>query len=347
MAIQGSGPLYRLYAQSQAALATVLNTSGTWNSATAKLIPHNKITLTRNAPLISADYKTGTGSVQAGIAGGKRSGTFSGEIPFMPSGSAGTKPNCDPVLQNIFGAAPATSPGVSVTYTFTDGAGIPLTLALFNEAATTLTQQFLYGGVTKTFSLAVGGNGSLVLTFGGVAFYVLDSDNWANEDTTGKGGLTVSPTTEPASPALAGNIIPSFAASITFGGSAVAEFRSMNISGDTGRTLRMDGVGFYPDSNGVVQGRRKASLSSLKFTDSDGAALITVKNARFSKAPLDVIVTQGNVAGYIITHTIKGVQFGGCNFSEDGSGGVNVDFDDSPASASAIANLNEYSLVLT
>lgn len=348
MSLFSGAPLRRLYAQLQVSVAIIVNTSGTWNSATAKLVPHIKAELVRNTALISAEYKTGTGSMLAGVPG-KNGGKFSCEVDVMPSGAAGSKPNSSPILANMFGVDGTVAAGVSVTYNTVDQNATnnvpPLTLPLFNESSTTATQQFGYGGIIQNWSLAIGGNGSVRLTYDGMFFYVLESDNWANEDTPGKGSLTASPTTEPATPALAGNIIPSFAASVTFGGTSIPEFRSATVKGTTGRSLRVDGIGFYPDTS-ISQGRRSVSLASLKFQDSDGAGLVTVKNAIKSKAALDVVIVQGNVAGYIITHTVKAVQFGNATYSEDGDN-ISVNFDDSPAHASALANTNEYTQVHT
>lgn len=337
------GPLQRLYAQLQSTVGAVPNGTGTWTNTGANLVPHIKAQLRRLQALIEAEYKTGTGSMLAGIPG-KTAGSFSIEVDLMPSGAAGTKPNCSPILASIFGADGVVVASTSVTYNLTDGSGVPLILALFNEAGGGNTNQFGYGGVTQNWSMTIGGNGSLRITADGQFFYVLESDNWANEDTTGKGGLTAFPA-QPSGPALAGNIIPAYPQTITFGGTAVAEFRSMNLKGSTGRMLRTDGVGNYPDTN-ISQGRRSASLSSLKFQDSDGSGLATLKNAARSKAALDVVATLGNTAGYTITATAKQVQFGNATFSENGAN-IEVDFDDSPAHASALANTNEVILALT
>ena len=341
-----SGALYRLWLQIQTLLATIPNTSGTWTQTGAKYVPHNKVTIKRIDPLIEAQFKTGTGSMLSGVQGGKRYCTADIEIPLMPSGAAGTVPNSDPGLQGLFGQESTIVASTSVTYSFADGNGIPFIAALFNEASGTNTSQFAYGLVVKSFTLNSGGNGELILTLECVGFYDLETDNFASEDTTGKGGLTVYPT-EPSSPAVVGNIIPSFASTITFGGTAVSEFRSMSVKGSNLRDLRMDGIGFYPDPTGVVQPRRKVVISSLTFADSNGAGLIAVKNARFTKTPMDVVVVQGNVAGFIVTQTIKSVQFGDCTFSEDGGGGVNVQFDDSPAHTSAIGNVNDITIAFT
>jgi hypothetical protein len=343
-----SSALRRLYTQLQTVVGTIINTGGTWNSAAANLVPHVKIEIKRITALIEAEYKTGTSSMLTGVAG-KNGGTFSGEADIMPSGAAGTAPNTAHLLANMFGAPGTVVAATSVTYNLTDQSSanaVPLlTAAVFNETASTLTQQFGYGGLIQNYSIGLGGNGSVRLTFDGQFFYVLETDNWANEDSTGKAGLTTSPTTQPASPALVGNIIPSFAATVTFAGTATVEFRSATVKGTTGRSLRMDGVGFYPDTS-VSQGRRKVTLSSLKFQDSDGAGLQAVKNAIRSKAAMNVVITQGNVAGYILTHTLDQVQFTDATLSEDGDN-ISVDFGDAPAHATALANTNEYTLALT
>jgi len=342
MAAYSGAPLQRLYALAQSALATIPNSGGTLTNTGNKLIPHTRAELRRIVEMIEAEYKTGTGSMLAGIPG-RHSGAFSIECPLMPSGAAGTAPNLAPVLNSIFGVAGTVVADTSVTYNQADGIGIPLILALFNETGSGNTDQFGFGGTPQNFTINLGGNGYASLSVDGLFYYLLELDNFANEDTAGKGGLTTWPS-EPSSPTLAGNVIPAFAAaSVTVGGSAVEEFVSAQISGNTGRTLRMDG-GKYPTA--VVQGRRRISLRSLKFADSDGAALTTIKNAAKSKAALDVVIQQGITAGYIMTHTLQDVQFGNARFSESGAG-VDIDFDDSAAHASALANTNEYVLAFT
>ncbi|MCU1326884.1 MAG: hypothetical protein JWN34_2254 [Bryobacterales bacterium] len=342
--ILSSAPLKRLYAQLNPTFGTVVNSSGTWTPTTAKLIPHNSINIKRLVDLIKADWKTGTASNLTGTPG-RVSASFSGEVPLMPSGAAGTAPNVDAILANIFNGTATLVASTSATYNFVDGVLNPLTLAHFNEASSSHQQQFLHSGIIQNFTINLGGGGFVNLSFDGVAFACLEKDYFSSDDSTAKGGLTTFPA-EPASPALVGNQLGAFTASVSFGGTAVAEFVSAQLSGSTGRTIRFDGVGRY--ATGVVQGRRSIGLRSLKFADSDGAGLIAVKNAAATKTAMDVIVTQGTTAGYIMTHTLKSVQFGGDGFSisENGSG-VDVDFGEAEAHASALASTNDYVLQLT
>lgn len=343
MSISSSSPLYRLYLQPQTALNTVVNSTGTWNPSTAKVVPFTKASLKRMIAMINSDYKTGTGSTLAGIPG-RASGSFSLSVPLMPSGAAGTVPNADALMQNIFGAAGTVVAVTSVTYNQVDGGSVPISAALFNELATSTTQQFGIGCIAATATMNIGGDGYLAIDVDGTCYYVLESDNWANEDTAGKSGLTVSPITEPT-PTLAGNIIPAFAASaITIGGNTLVELVSAQISVTTGRTMRLDGGNKY--GTAVVQGRRQISLKSLKFQDSNSANLSAVKVLAASKAAATVVIVQGSVAGSIITHTLKGVQFDNTSFSENG-GAVDVDFSDNPAHASALANVDDYVVSFT
>lgn len=342
--ILSGAPLRRLYAQLNPTFGTVVNTSGTWADTTSKLVPHNSINIKRIIDLIEAEYKTGTGSMLTGTPG-RVSASFSGEVPLMPSGAAGTAPNCNPILANIFNGTATLVSSTSATYNFVDGVSNPLTLAHFNEASSSHQQQFLHSGIIETFTINLGGGGYVTLSFDGKGLACLEKDYFSSEETTAKGGLTTFPA-EPSSPALAGNQLGAFTASVTFGGTATAEFVSAQLKGNTGRSIRFDGVGRY--ATGVVQGRRGVALGSLKFADSDGAGLAAVKNAAATKTAMDVIIVQGSTAGYIMTHTLKSVQFGGDGFSISENGaGVDVDFGDGKAHASSLSGVNDYVLALT
>ena len=338
-----SSPLRRMYLQPQTALGTVVTASGTWDPTTAKVVPHTKCDLQRNIQMIAADYKTGTGSMLAGVAG-RASGSFSISAPMMPSGVAGTKPNIDALMQNIFGVAATLVAVTSVTYNLADGGSIPFSTVVFDRSGASMTQQFGIGCTASNFTLNIGGDSYLAIDADGGCYYVLESDNWANEDTAGKGSLTSSPTTEPT-PSLTGTTIAAFAASnISIGGNTMTELISAQISGTTGRSMRTDGGGKYPVA--VVQGRRSIGLRSLKFQNSDSANLSALKVLSASKGVADVVIVQGIGAGYVVTHTLKSVQFDQTRFTENG-GGMDVEFSDNPAHASALTLIDDYKLAIT
>jgi hypothetical protein len=343
MSVNSSSPLRRLWFQPQTTFNVIPNSSGTWTNTGAKFIPFTKADIRRVIAMIAADYKTGTGSMLSGIPGrASASGSFS--LPFMPSGAAGTVPQSDALLANIFGQAATVVASTSVTYNQADGPVSGLIAALFNESNAGSSMQFAYGGAVGSFTLNIGGGGDLGIDADIQFVYDLESDNFANEDTAGKAGLTTYPA-EPGSPTLTGNIIPSFLSTgqISIGGNSLVEFVSAQINGNTGRVLRYDG-GKY--ATAIVQGRRGISLRSLKMADTNSANLTTLKNLAASKSAVDVVIVQGGTAGYTVTHTLKSVQFGDSSFSENGAA-LDVDFGDSMAHASALANVNDYVLALT
>jgi hypothetical protein len=336
-----SSPLERVFIAPQTVLRTIPNSAGAWTNTGAKLIPHNKLTLTPGNELVAAPYKTGNTAMMAGHLG-RKAATWSLEAPIRPSGSAGTPPDIDMLLATVMGAIGSVSAGVSVTYNWTDVPYFLLMLA-FNKANTTNTQRWAFGSICTELSLNLGG-GDLVGSFSMKSVYAVYSDNFSAEDTIGKAGLTAVPT-EPGSPTIAGANILAYTGSASFGGSSVAEFLTGNIVISTGRDLVADGYADqYPFA--PVLGRHMVNLRSLKFLDSDGAALSTVKQAAFTKTPLNVVIVTGTAAGYIITHTLKGVQFGNATISENGAQ-FDVDFGDSPAHTSGIGNLDDYQMVLT
>jgi hypothetical protein len=338
--IFSSAVLRRLYFAPQTLLATVPNSTGTWTNTGAKFIPFTKADLRRMVVPIQADYKTGTGSMLAGIPG-RKSASGSVSCPFIPSGAAGTKPDLHLLLQNIFGVDATTVSSTSVTYNLSDGASVPFCAAVFNESGGG-TSQFGYGGTVGNFSLNVGGDGYMAIDADFAMLWLLETDNFSNEDTVGKASLTGFPA-DPGSPSITGAIVPSFVStSISIGGNSLVELVSAQISGDTGRKIRMDG-GMY--GTAVVQGRRGVSLKSLKFADSAGANLATLKNLAASKAATDVVIVQGSGAGLVVNTTLKSVQFDNFSYSENGAG-LDVDFSDSPAHASAVGSVNDIKIAL-
>jgi hypothetical protein len=341
MSVFSSGPLTRFYFQTQATFNVVPNSTGTWTNTGAKLCPQTKADISRIVELIASDFMTGTGSMLQGIPGRARAtGSFSNVL--APSGVAGTAPNLDPLLTNIFGVSTNVA-ATSQTYTFSDGVCTGLIAAIFDESNSGSTHRFLYGGAMGSATLNYGGNGYVAIDSDGQFVYDLESDNFANEDTTGKGGLTTYPA-EPGTPTFVGQSIPAFLSSAaSIGGNSTVEFVSAQLAINTGRVLRYDG-GKY--GTAIVQGRRSAILKSLKMANSNSANLTLLKNLAASKTAVNVSLIQGGTPGYTITTTLKNVQFGDAKISVNGAN-VDVDFGDSPAHATALANIDDCTIALT
>lgn len=336
-----SSPLERFFIGPQTTFRTIPNSTGTWTQTGVKLIPHNKVSFTpgnENVPNVS---KTGTTGQMAGHLGRKGPGGMTVEFPLRPSGAAGTPPDSDVILAGAFGAIGTVVASTSVTYNWTDALYFFLS-AVFNRTANTCTNRWAWGSVVTELSLNLG-QGDLIASVTCKNGYVMLSDNFANEDTVAKAGLTAA-LTEPSSPSIVGANVLSYTGSASFGGSAVAEFQSANIVITTGRDMSSAFQDQYPLA--PVLGRHRIALRSLRFLDSDGGALTVVKNAAQSKSPLDVVITVGTTAGYITTHTLKQVQFGNATFTENGAE-VDVEFGDSEANVSGIGLLDDYKIAFT
>lgn len=338
----------RVFVGPQSALGTVPNSTGTWTTTNVKLLRSvaNGCKLKANAPLTPVPWKTGTRSTQNGILG-RKGGSFSlSNLPVIPSGSAGTAPDADLLFQGLFGAAPTVVAATSVTYAFADATFKPFILARFMHSLTGLTQQFAYGCTPEEASFTLNGN-VFEMGMSGGAFWVLDSDNFGNEDSTGLGGLSVQPA-ELSSPTVTGSIINGFQGIATFDSNAMdatsAPLISAGVRIRTGNQLYTDNFGnTYPSSQG---GGERAVSVSCTFQDTDHASLINLKTKAKAKTAINITLQVGTTAGSIVTFTLKNVQLNVQDFSDDNAR-VTTSFGESQAHASALANIDDVTIAFT
>jgi hypothetical protein len=104
---------HRLYA----AVESSFGTAATLTGANCFLI--TKATFTPNVDLLVPQSKTGTRTQPVGVAG-RRTAKFTIEIELRTSGTAGTKPDIDPLLVATFGQAGTVVASTSVTYNLSD-----------------------------------------------------------------------------------------------------------------------------------------------------------------------------------------------------------------------------------
>jgi len=338
----------RIIIQPQTAFNAVPNSTGTWTQTGAKLLRMPSGTkITAPPPLIPVPWKTGTRSTQPGIVGRKSTASWSlPNIPVIPSGSAGTVPDADALLQGIFGLAGTISAGVSVTYSFSDSAFLPFVLARFQHGQSALTQQFGIGALVSDFNFSINGD---VFTMGasGPLYWALDSENFSNEDTAGKCGLTVYPT-EPSSPTVVGTIQQGFVGTATFDGTGLdttnCPLISCSVRGRTGTTYVADAFGVsYPAL--PVGGERMISIS-FGLVDTDASILNTLKTKAKAKTPINISIQVGNVAGSIVTLALKSVQLAVPDYGDDNARVV-ASFGDSAAHATAVANIDDFSITFS
>ncbi len=342
-----NSPRYRrLLAQLQTVdMRTVNNTSGTWTSTGYKFIrvPEGAAQFTANIPTTPVPWMTGTRSMQPGIQGRKSGSVTWNNVPFIPSGAAGTVPDLDPILQSFTGQAPTIVASTSVAYNFLDTGFLPLTLFDFAHSLTGLTSQLAWGAFVSGFEITLNQNVLTInLTF--VAGYVLDSTTFSAEDTVGKAALTTWPT-EPSSPTYVGSIIPGFGATVALDSNQMElSIRSLSIRGTTGIQLIGDIIAdAYPAIS--VGGARTMGMS-IGVVDSDIAALNNLKQKAKSNArtPIPASITVGVADGSKWKFDLTQVQLGQPARTDE-QNLVMIGFPDSPAHASAIGVTDD--LVIT
>jgi hypothetical protein len=343
MPTQNSPRYERVFVQSQAGvLRTVVNAAGTWTNTTAKLLRFvGRPGMTGGAALIQVPWKTGTRSTQPGILG-RRGATWSmTNLPVVPSGTPGTPPDMNPLLEGITGLAVA-----GATYNFSDTGFLPFTLFSFQHSLAAQTQRLIWGCIPEeaTFNF----NGDIFdMSCSGSGGYLLDSDNFASEDTTGKAGLTTYPA-EPVSPTTTGSIITGFTGVATFAGNAMnaasAVLKSCSVRVRTGSRILNDVFG---DAYGAITvgGARSVSINA-SFVDNDASALVTLKNNAKNKTTFDVTMQVGTVSGFIVSFVMKSFQFAVADFSDE-TDHVVLSFGESMGHASAIGSIDDLSIVFT
>lgn len=327
---------------------TINNSTGVWSGTGAKFIrvPEGSIEMNPSDPLIPIAWLTGTRSMPPAGSRGRRSATASlKNVPLIPSGAAGTDWDQSPVWQNIFGAAPTIVGTTSVTYAYSDSGFLPLTILDFAHGQTTLSSRLIWGAMCNSFDIALNGDvltGNFTFTGG----YQYTSTDMGEVETAGLGALTAWPI-EPSSPTYLGNQIPGFGATAVIDGNTMAcQIRTMSIRGTTGHQIIGDTLCSGYGSQ-VVGGVRQVAIN-LGFIDSDNAFLtnLKVKAKRPVPPTMDIVVTVGTVAGSKVAFTLKSVQLASPSMSDE-TNLVMTNFGDSPAHASAIGNIDDFSVVLT
>jgi hypothetical protein len=327
----------------QTTFNVVPNAAGVWTNTGAKMLRAGSGCRIKADPtLIANPVKTGTRSPQPGVAGRRSNNTWTlPAIPIIPSGTPGTPPDTDLLWQSIFGQAPTGS-----AYTLLDGSVITFLLARFQHLQATLSQQFAIGAITTDYSIDINGD-IFTVSANGQCYWVLDSENFANEDTAGKAGLTAFPL-EPSSPTVLGTLQQGFIGTATFDGNGVDSVSfpllRASIKGTTGNDYTHDAFG--TSYGALPTGGRRRVTTSFTFQDSDSAAIANIKVKAKAKTPLNITYQVGTTAGSITSIPIKGVQLAVHDYSDEAARVVTA-FADSAASASSVSATDEIGITFS
>jgi len=329
--------------QAAGAFNLVPNTAGVWTNTGAKLLrAPGGCKIKADPTLIPNPVKTGTRSMQPGISGRKSNNTWQlPNIPIIPSGTGGTPPDMDLLFQSIFGQAPTGS-----AYTMLDTAIVTFILARFQHLQTTLSQQFAIGCLVTDWTITINGD-IFAISANGECYWVLDSENFANEDAAAKGGLTAFPL-ELVSPTVVGTLQQGFLGTATFDGNGVDTtsfpLLSATIKGKTGNAYSKDVFG--SSYSALPSGGRREISTAFTFQDCDSAFLNNLKVKAKAKTPLNVTYVVGTTTGNTTTIPLKGVQLAVPEYSDEAARVVTA-FSDSQASASTISAVDEIGLTFS
>ena len=347
-----NAPRYQQWFLQQQTALTSFNisgssSSGNWNSASAQMlrVDAGSVTATRDAAYSRFPVLTGTKSEVAGIRGRKRATWSIRGLPLIPSGSAATAPDCDAILQNIFGAVSSGSPK---TYAFTDSGYLPFSLIGFNLLSTTLTQRALWGCFVTRATFNFDGL-FLTVDLDGFAGYVIDSTGFSSFPADGGlGGLTAFPT-RPSTPTINGSPIPGFGNgySLTLHSQTfLLSVRALSLTIETGFTP-IDDVYDSPYLAQVVGGARRISIAVGDILDSDYSTLTDLKQQAdidtTSATAISGTIVAGNSTGNTFTFNLKTIQPNAFNLRDNGNA-VAFELPASFAHASTIGAVDDFTM---
>jgi len=306
------------YVQKETAFATIPNSTGTatvGNSNACRII---KLGTDQVQNLIDRPDKLPTLDFTIGI-GGRKSAQWNASMSLAGSGVAGTKPDCDPFLEALFGKAAVVVASTSVTY---DPDDTSPTLSIYNfRKPSTASQACAFGSIVNSGKFSLGQDVATV-EFGGESYWVIDTTQFATAAADAKGGLTAFPA-EPAAPVTNGNMVVGFTGAVTLDGNVYTTLRTANINFDAGRELPKDVFNnYYPDS--PAQDRRNITCD-FSLYDDDSANLASLKNKAITNTGVTLIFQMGLIAGNIWTFTLRNVRLAAPKY-DDGQRKFAVNF---------------------
>lgn len=280
--------------------------------------------------------KTGSLSKLAGVRG-RATGRASIVLPVQGSGTAGTAPDMGPILSAWFGANPTISGGVSVTYALADTVASCTVWSYVQPSGG--SHRCAWGFVPDELVFQSSAQLATV-SISGPCVFVIDSNVFSSLTTAEKGGLASFPA-EPGSPAGTGSPVAGFIGSMTIDGVSTHELESWTLTIRKGVTLD-HGYNSYVAT--IPAAARRTIQLDYTVSDTDVAALTSLKAKLLLQTAHDVTIVQGTAAGNIWTHTLQNLQ-GQYSYAPGGNRRT-MRFTGTASSDSATAN-NEYGLVLT
>lgn len=325
----------RLYLATQGSVGTAAALTG------SNCCRHSKVKLSPSMPRSPRNDKTGTLSRTPGVAG-LRMASVSVEMDLAANGAPGVKPDCDPILQSLFGQAPVIVGATSVTYNLAD-ACVPITMGHF-RLPSTVQQQIAFGVAISEAQW--GFNDGVISKWraSGSGVWVPDSMTYSTLDTTGKGGLLIGAFTEPGSPVTNGGVATAFTGSLTANSVAVANVKSGTFT--FRRPVSPQRAFGGPYVTGWGLGLRDIQLKFDLFDD-DSASMLDLVQHGINDTVFGATLVLGNVAGNIWTFTLTGLQVTPPSLDDSSGDRWVAQFDNLSATSASITTTTELTLAIT
>ena len=141
--------LERAYLQKQPTFGTIPNASGTASVSNSNACRFMRMELQNEVALLERPDKTGTRS-QEGMTSGRKVGRWSIEMSLAANGTAGTVPDCDPILVAMFGQTAAVGAGTVSVSSSTDATPIVVTSPTHGIASGALEVVTIAGHAVNT-----------------------------------------------------------------------------------------------------------------------------------------------------------------------------------------------------
>lgn len=271
----------------------------------------NSVELDPVVDLYDSEYKTGSRSMMPGQPG-RKIGNFRITLPLKGNGTPGVPSDAAAILQSAFGSQTVNG-GANVIYNLIDNP--PVTFSMFRFRQPSQLCQYLGISCIPTRITWNLGQNMANWTVEGQCMWVLDSENFAVTDVTGRGGLTAFPG-EPGNPTTNGVQAQGFVGSLTIDGNALVNIQSMQIVAEFGWSHIRDQFGTYYGA-GILGGIRRIT-ASMRAYDDTSAAMMDLRAKGRTKALMGVGATVGNVAGNRHTWTLGSCQFDVEKTADDG-----------------------------
>ncbi len=267
------------------------------------------LTMVNSNPLLNPPEKVISSGQTIGVSG-RKSATWNLSCLIRPSGTAGTPPDLQLLIESVLGAAATVSAGVSVTFP-TGPSNLSMNLWRYRDPSG-MTQQVAIGAIGNSMSLNCQDD-FIEAQFGGLARWILDTDNLASTATAGKGGLSSIPA-RPSAPVSSGEPLTSFVGSHVMD-TVTYDVRSLRINVDAKRSI--DNSVLF---KGAFGGDPAADLKQLTFEcvipDSDAAELKALKAKCAAGTTWPMALTCGGTAGSIMTANLARIRTDAINFDD-------------------------------